>query len=534
MFRMTVRWAILIMISLRVCWAGTGPLRAEGQTTQKESAAEQTDPPKVKEARSLGQFGGLRNVQRLLKLMRDPDERVRAAAAEALSFILRQYATTDPTKGNEDPHPVEYLHYKIIAPFEVLGYRSALLHALSDPSSRVRASALKALGAIFVSAGGSKAEAPSDLTRGILPLLKDADDDVASAAAEAVLLIEIREAVPGLMKLLERPNRDVRLKALDALNWGSVGDQTKATPFVCLQTDSASLVRLLRDPDPELRELGSSNLARMCRAGLCGTSAVPPLLEALQDAQTRLGAVESLLYLKDPNTVEPVLATLKEDASQDGETLRQILRTDLDLPFFMDFAGHDRAVELVLGYLKNGSPKTRAIVTVTLLQLKDERALPALIETLNDPAPAVRRLAVEELGQVSDPRVIPSLIEKLQDPDDEVVLNCSKILESRRDPRALKPLIDLLHRDNPEIQGRIIDGLSKFRDPSVIDALAAIVEDRSSQVRGRAATSLCEADDPRGLAAVRLYYDGIPDKQLNLYSGYYRVCIAKLQAASLK
>ena len=521
----------LALICGYVCTAASAHAPATGQNTQPESSTQQAEPTKVREARELGRPYYLPNTARLLVLLKDSDERVRATAAEALGWVLSHYATPPSiSMGGEDPHPLEYLRYKFTAPFEVFGYRPAILRALSDPSPRVRTAAAKAVGNIFGSTGGNNAKAADDVTKGILPLLKDPDDDVASAAADAVYQIGIREAIPGLMDLLQRRHRDVRLKALYALNFSHIVRQKDLIEFVSLQKVSAPFIQLLKDPDPELRKQGSFSLASMCSARLCDASTVPFLLDALQDAQTRFEAVRGLLHLKDANTVEPVLAVLKEDASQNADILIQVV--SYRLPLFMDFVGHDRAIVLMLGYLKNGAPAARAIVASTLPQVKDERVIPALIEALHDPEAMVRRSAVDALRGSSDPRILPSLIESLEDSDDEVVSKASNILEFSGDPRALKPLISLLHRNNPDIQSRVISNLPRFKDPSVIDALTAIVEDRVSEFRGRAATALCVAGDPRGANAVRNYYSELSKDRPAYLTEAYRTCLQKLQAAS--
>jgi HEAT repeat protein len=522
---------LVALICGYVCMAGSAQVPATGQNTQQESSAQRVEPPKVREARELGRPYHLPNTSRLLVLLTDSDERVRATAAEALGWVLSHYATPpNISMGGEDPHPLEYLRYKFTAPFEVFGYRPAVLHALSDPSPLVRAAAAKAVGNIFGSTGGDKAKAADDVTLGILPLLKDPNDDVASAAADAVSQIGIREAIPGLMGLLQRPGRDVRLKALYALNFSHIIRQKDFVDFVSLQKDSAPFIHLLKDPDPELRKQGSFSLASMCSAQLCDASTVPFLLDALQDAQTRFEAVRGLLHLKDANTVEPVLAVLKEDASQNADILVQVI--SYRLPLFIDFVGHDRAIDLMLEYLKNGAPAARAIVASTLPRIKDERLIPSLIEASHDPEAMVRRSAVDALGGSSDPRIIPSLIESLQDSDDEVVLKASNILEFSGDPRALKPLIGLLHRNNPDIQSRVISNLPRFKDSTVIDALTAIVEDGGSEFRGRAATALCVVGDPRGANAVRNYYSELLKDRPAYSTDGYRACLQKLQAAS--
>ena len=520
------------IISLCVSLALAESPLAAIQVSSQQSATEPAEPPKLTEARELGASRDLHNTHRLLALLKDHDERVRLAAAEWLGFLLNKYAVGPGLSlGGEDYHPLEYLDYKITAPFLVSGYRSALLHALSDPSPRVRAATLKALGSIFQSTGGKEGkDAPEDVSRAILPFLNDSNDDLASAAADAVNEIKIREAIPELMRLLERPNPDVRLKALYALNWTNISRPNREVPFVALQKDTSPFFRLLKDPETKVRGQGSTSLDFMCQAGLCDASTVPPLVDALQDAPTRYGAVEALLYLNDPRTVQPVLAVLDEDAAGHAEILSQLLT--YRLPQFLKFLGEPEAVNTMLGYLKNGAPEARAATAGALPQAKDERILPALLAILNDPVPLVRIAAIDALDSSSDPRVMPSLIQKLQDADDRVAFECVRKINFRGDLRALEPLVELLHRQNRDIQMLVIDGLPKFKDPRAINALMEVVEDPNSEFRGRAVTSLCVAGDPQGLPAVRRYRDDLLKAGDAYQAGWYRTCIEQLEAAS--
>jgi len=210
-----------------------------------------------------------------------------------------------------------------------------------------------------------------------------------------------------------------------------------------------------------VRQQASYSSDCMCRAQLCDASTVPPLLEALQDEKTRLGAVRSLLHTKDPRAVEPVLAVLKEDSAQEAKILADLLPNWLDT--FVDFFDRARAVEIILEYLRDGSPNARAVAAGTLPRLQDERITPALIEALNDPVPAVRLAAVNALGRSSDPRAIAGLMPRLQDPDDQVAERATHFVGFSGDLRALKSVIELLHSSNPQIQVIVVT----FRGPTL-------------------------------------------------------------------
>jgi HEAT repeat protein len=514
-----IRSAIVI-ISTCLCFAAAG---AKGQATQQESAAEQAEPPKLKEARELAGSRDLRNTHRLLALLKDSDERVRIAAAEALGFVLHRYAVGPGlSMGDDEPHPLDYLGYKITAPFLVSGYRSALLHALSDPSPKVRAATLRTLGEIFEGTGGEEAkEAPDDVARAILPFLNDPNHDLASAAVDAVQKIEIREAIPGLMALLQRPNPEIRLKSLYTLNWTNVVRPKAVTPFVSLQKETVPFIRLLKDPDAKVRQQASYSLDFMCRAELCDAPTVPALLDALEDTSTRYGAVEALLFLKDPRTVQPVLATLDRDAAQDAKILDHTLT--YRLPEFLNFAGYDTGVKRIFGYLRNGSRNARwaaarAIVNMKIpegkqaleaaLQQDDETAwgladfseidIAKIVEFLGldvtvqvemlgrqlrkGPA-SVRARSAILLGSLHDRRAAPLLLEALKDSDSEVlsaiIRALPEVVPEVGDKHAMERLRQIASLPDPALLDTLQQQVPKLRDPETFGIALAVLRNQA-------------------------------------------------------
>jgi hypothetical protein len=106
----------------------------------------------VVEAQERGRSGKLSNTRRLLVLLKDSSESVRAAAAENLGKLMSGYG--DPanaiTAGGENFGEIaegvgQIAERVTILPFEVAGFRSGLIAAASDPSPRVRAASVDAL-----------------------------------------------------------------------------------------------------------------------------------------------------------------------------------------------------------------------------------------------------------------------------------------------------------------------------------------------------------------------------------------------------
>lgn len=487
----TVRWAVVVVCAY-LCIAGRGPVRAAEQNTQQESSAQPTEPPKLSEARELGQPYELKNTQRLLKLLKDPDERVRATAAEGLRLVLSDYGNPGGNWLSADL-PTQWFeqefHHKIIAPFEVAGYRPALIKALGDPSPRVRAAAVRALAEIFSGGHG-----PADVKRAVVPLLKDTDEQVVCAAASAVPALRDLDAVPDLITLLQHPSHEVR--------------QTAAFSLLRMpgRRAIAPLLRSLKDPDPEVRKQVAWALALACYGGLTDSSMVEPLLEALQDRKARAGAVRCLMLIDEPRATEPVYSVLKNDLAQDPAELADIFLNHINE--FVKFLKNEQVADLLLLYAKEAAAESRAIATERLGAIQDPRAVPALAEASQDPDVGIRRAAAGGLIATSDPRAIPILIGMLKDSDDGVVCRIVGALGLRGSEQRVQLIIDLLHHKSGQVRSEAIMALVKFKTPAADDALLEVLRDSSSTTNDRdwAAIRLCEAGDRRALSGVQALY----------------------------
>jgi HEAT repeat protein len=497
-----VCWAVVLICGY-LCITGERQVRATGQNTQQESSARQTESPKVREARELGKPYELKNTQRLLKLLKDQDERVRAAAADGLGLALSDYGNPDGQWMSADL-PTQWFkqefHHKIIAPFEVAGYRAALINALGDPSPRVRVAAVRALAEIFSGGHG-----PDDVNRAVVPLLKDPDEQVVSAAVSAVPTLRDLDAVPSLITLLQHPSHEVRKTAASALM--NMPDRRAIAP----------LLRSLKDPDPLVRGQVAWALALACYGGLTDPSMREPLLDALQDRQTRAGAVRCLMLANDPGTAEPVYFVLKNDFAQDPAKLANLFMNDINR--LIKFLNKDRVADLLLLYAKEPAAESRAIATQRLGAIQDSRAIPALAEASRDPDLEIRRAAANGLVATSDPQAIPVLICMLNESNDEVVVEVVRALGFKGGEQSVQPIIALLHHKSGQVRPEAIMALVKFKTPAADDALLEVLRDSSSTTNDRdwAAIRLCEAGDRRALSDMQALYQ---EKQKTIGPGF--------------
>ncbi len=207
---------------------------------------------------------GVPAVERLVAALRDERWRVRESAARALGLI-------------KDKRAVD-----------------GLIGALRDRDGAVKTVAAEALGRI----GDPKA------IKGLIALFKDSSKLVRVSAT--IALTQVGEAtVEPLIEGLKDENFQVRLHSVQALG-GITSDYPTGRSWLRDSRPVPGLIALLKDKDRAVREDAAIAL------GMIGDpSAVPALIEAMQDGSVRVRAIMALGMLADPRSVEPLIRVLE-------------------------------------------------------------------------------------------------------------------------------------------------------------------------------------------------------------------------------
>jgi HEAT repeat protein len=150
--------------------------------------------------------------------------------------------------------------------------------------------------------------------------------------------------------------------------------------------DSATLIELLRDPDPKVRE-NTANACVLIGSGPAPPSVVDALLHAAVDpeAEVRGQAIFALGSLRAPEGADVFLRALADD---------------------------DWGV--------------RMFAATAMGWMPDPRATTLLVGLLEDDQPFVRQFAVSALGEIGDPGVKPAIEALLENERDTVVKKWSK------------------------------------------------------------------------------------------------------------
>jgi HEAT repeat protein len=113
--------------------------------------------------------------------------------------------------------------------------------------------------------------------------------------------------------------------------------------------------------------------------------------------------------------------------------------------------------------LNSTNPEVREHVVKTLGEFKDHRAIEPLMGTIKDPDPEVRAAAIEVLGTIKDPRAVQPIIKALNDYNDKVRLQAVTVLGTSGNPQVIDPLLDKLQDSVAEVREAAGDALINLK-----------------------------------------------------------------------
>ena len=435
---------------------------------------------RLEAAKALAQLGPLA-IPTLITELKDPDPRVRAAAACAVDYMERVPVSAALvaalTAALKDDH--SRVRFRAARALKAVGPQAkpaipALAESLADPDRRVREAAAAALG--------------ERVGRPALPILVaalKANDPVKRAQAAYAMCYLERAAEPASALLIEAlGDEDATVRTAAAWALGRIhrgGDAVKrlAAGFAArslrhgilpallgIEADRraasanheaaiAALGRALEDPDAGVRRGAAQSLSFI---GGDLSLAVPTLLAALGDTDdgVRTSAAEALA-----RTGTRAVRALMESMNDHDERVRagavEALGKLSSLPFDLG---------PLIATLADPSPRVRTRAADALLGIAAyapaergaelQPAVARLRAALSDPTVAVRRAsaaALELIGRRADPdgAAVPDLIRALRDDDAKVRRGAAAALRAYR--RMARPAIPALReacRDRDE------------------------------------------------------------------------------------
>jgi len=217
----------------------------------------------------------------------------------------------------------------------------------------------------------------------------------------------------------------------------------------------------------------------------CGPSA-EDLLRDLRAAEIekRQRAIVTLVKIKDPRAVEPLMKLLKEDESF---YLRRKAAHGLGV------LGDLQALPVLLeAAQKDADDFVREAAIQALGQLKATQAEEVLFETIEKAEqPGIRRASAFALGAIGKPEALAPLVEALRDSDPSVRAAAAWALGELGQKEAVKSLIALLVEETDNsVKAEVATALGRLEDRRAILPLVEALQDRDPEVQERSAKAI--------------------------------------------
>ncbi|HEY2512327.1 MAG TPA: HEAT repeat domain-containing protein [Polyangiaceae bacterium] len=316
---------------------------------------------------------------------------LKASAIEVIRALKLKALYGALVRAARDPLLREPLQFGVISLGAAMA--PALALGLLSPEASVRLLSCQCVGALAL----------PELTPQLERLLADRDDEVRTAAVEAVARVSREAAVPMIAGMLADPRETVseaaasvlkqmdvelvsralhRLTALSPRGHILALEIMRASPH---ESQRPTLLRDLRHSSPEVRRAAVAALARQP-----ATDILADLVPMLEDPSVDVRR-EALVALGRCRSVRARELLLLQVAS-DPETRTYAIRTLGEL-------GDCAVAPLLSGMMERESPLARIAIIGALADLRDTAAEPLLVRALGDAEPEVRRAAVDALAR---------------------------------------------------------------------------------------------------------------------------------------
>ncbi len=324
------------------------------------------------------------------------------------------------------------------------------------------------------------------------------------------LFMSLKERVIELLiNILKNGNEPARGYAAIAL--GALKAQPAVEPLI---------ERLANDDDPDIRGEAALSLGKILSPNPNHESRITSRINAVNaltaslkdnDAIVRLDSAAALGMIKDSNTVEPLIETLKSEdflTYPFGNELAWNYQEDVRHKAIESLGeiGDVRAVEPLISIINNGYNGNIGVIFDTLSKIKDDRAVAFLMEKIKDDNPAIRRIAARALENIADNQaVMELLINSLLDKNNSVKITSAKALSrlsGKMMGRIMVPLTLLLGDRDKEVRKEVARIVAKIENDTVIEHITSLLNDDDAEVRMTAAELLGDIGNEKAVNAL--------------------------------
>lgn len=400
-------------------------------------------------AESLGKLGQDSAVSPLIRVLGDPEYKVRLAVVRALGRL-------------KSPRSLE------IVP---------LLGRLRDTNSTVRRAVVEVL-------------AQKDDRRAVIPLmgaLQDSSSDVRKAAADALGRLGDPGARTSVERLLADRSSSVVLAAIQAL--GRLGQKESAAPLISVLNTGSNQLR--HEAATALGTLGSPRALQALIAGLgkrlqkdaarralvnVGPGAAPHLKALLSDPRTPRDLAIQVVHIAGEARIKAMTPELLAQ-------LRLGRLPRLMLVQALGRIGDARAQRPLLSLLEAPDTALRLATLQAIKPLVDQRAASPLLPLVLHSDRRIRLRTVRLLRKLGARESTPALSKLALGADKELAREALGALAHARDPRCAPTLIKLLQSKDRHLRRQAGQALSHIARPSFISPVLRLCRESEATLR---------------------------------------------------
>lgn len=445
-----------------------------------------------KAVNGLIRIGGDRVLRQVVGLLREPPA-LRMMATEILGHVApTSLECLRPALESPDPSVRKLI-------IDAIGRQSGtqagtwLLSMLSDSDANVRAAAAEALGHLHL----------REAVPGLVVLLND-EDWVAYFAASALAEIGDESALPALMAVISRGHTATTCAALEAV--GKLDHEGRTIPALTdllTSTDRSILSALVR----ALVSMGKAKGAGVW-SSLDRTRWLEMLSEMVRDEDhaTRLAAIRGLGLLGNRRGTRPILSAyraMKDPTDEEtDQTIRALAETgDADVLIKAAELDEDRVSDAAiqaLGHLqcreavnaldgirrRSWDWRRRKAALGALAQIGTDQALAMVCEGVDDATGYVRAEAVRLISESGRVGYVRRVLVKLQSERyEDVRLEMAKALLKAGTQEVMIELVDMLRYGPPAVRETAAWAIGTVRLPEGLDPLMKTFNDPEWKVR---------------------------------------------------
>ncbi len=434
--------------------------------------------------KTLGKFNATEARDLLVEASKDPNERIRKLAVEALSRV----PGASPSRRVDLPQTIGKIGDSNV---------EVIVKSLNDPSPEVRAQSAEALGKLR----DNRAVEP------LLVALNDKDERVREKAVVSLSNFSDERIFDALINfILKDSNANLRNPAEKTFK--SVAEKTcKEKVFIRRKQEAG-------------QEIKSGSPVQVGRQLMIHPVAVNKLIGVYSpdpNAQVKLLWIIKLFW--DTRIEEYVMKCLENPSPPVRQTALTLL----------DSYGSDKAVPRLIESLKDKDRNVRAQAARTLGDSKDKRALEPLIEKLNDSDDDVRAAALSSLRHYDDPRVLDLTIKGLSDPSISIRRTAVWNINEKPDRRATDVLILLLNDQDFLVASCSAEALGRTGDKKAVAPLIKAMKSEFNKNRMFSGDNDLRESAVKALGQIgdRAAVDPLIDVLKNDKNNYLRMFVAE-------